>query len=140
MRARSPDPKLYGMHTAAFVVYARSSGNQLVVQNLGTLERVTLASVEELPGRLRQWLRSGPTTQAGKTPPLTPSETRVAHLVAEGLQNKQIAAALGVRPRTVETHLTNAYRKLGVNSRRLLAAAVQDGRTQDNHPTPKGSA
>jgi DNA-binding NarL/FixJ family response regulator len=128
------------MHTAAFVVYARSSSNQLVVQNLGTLERVTLASVEELPGRLREWLRSGRTTHAGKMPPLTPSETRVAHLVAEGLQNKQIAAALGVRPRTVETHLTNAYRKVGVNSRRLLAAAVQDGRTQDNHPTPEGSA
>lgn len=127
------------MHTAAFVVYARSSGSPLVVQNLGTLERVTLASVEELPGRLREWLGSGRTTQAGKMPPLTPSETRVAHLVAEGLQNKQIAAALGVRPRTVETHLTNAYRKLGVNSRRLLAAAVHDGRTQDNHPRPEGS-
>jgi DNA-binding CsgD family transcriptional regulator len=128
------------MHTAAFVIYARSSGNQLVVQNLGTLERVTLASVEELPGHLREWLQSGRTTQAGKMPPLTPSEARVAHLVAEGLQNKQIAAALGVRPRTVETHLTNAYRKLGVTSRRLLAAAVQDSRTHDNHPRPEGSA
>jgi len=139
MRSRPRGPKLQDMHTAAFVLYARSSGSPFVVQHLGTLERVTLESLEELPGRLREWLRSARATEGGKLPPLTPSETRVAHLVAEGLQNKQIAAALGVRPRTVETHLTNAYRKLGVNSRRLLAAAVQDGRARDKHQ-PGGSA
>jgi DNA-binding CsgD family transcriptional regulator/tetratricopeptide (TPR) repeat protein len=52
---------------------------------------------------------------------LTPTERRVAELVAEGLQTKQVAAALFVSPKTVEGHLTNIYAKLGVHSRTELA-------------------
>jgi DNA-binding CsgD family transcriptional regulator/tetratricopeptide (TPR) repeat protein len=52
---------------------------------------------------------------------LTPTELRVAELVAEGLQTKQVAAALFVSPKTVEGHLTNIYAKLGVHSRTELA-------------------
>ena len=52
---------------------------------------------------------------------LTPTEIRVAELVAEGLQTKQVAAALFVSPKTVEGHLTNIYAKLGVHSRGELA-------------------
>jgi len=42
---------------------------------------------------------------------LTPSERRTAALAAEGLTNKEIAQALFVTPRTVEMHLTGAFRK-----------------------------
>ena len=52
---------------------------------------------------------------------LTPTESRVAELVAEGLQTKQVAAALFVSSKTVEGHLTNIYAKLGVHSRTELA-------------------
>lgn len=52
---------------------------------------------------------------------LTPSELRVAGLVAEGLTNREVATALVVTERTVETHLTHIYRKLGVRSRTELA-------------------
>lgn len=52
---------------------------------------------------------------------LTPTEQRVAELVAEGLQTKQVAAALFVSAKTVEGHLTNIYAKLGVHSRTELA-------------------
>ena len=52
---------------------------------------------------------------------LTPAEERVAALVAEGRTNKQVAAALFLTERTVEFHLTHAYRKLGVRSRAELA-------------------
>jgi len=52
---------------------------------------------------------------------LTPTERRVAELVAEGLQTKQVAAALFVSAKTVEGHLTNIYAKLGVHSRAELA-------------------
>ncbi len=52
---------------------------------------------------------------------LTAAERRVAELVAEGLQTKQVAAALFVSPKTVEGHLTNIYAKLGVHSRTELA-------------------
>jgi DNA-binding NarL/FixJ family response regulator len=51
---------------------------------------------------------------------LTSSEQRVAELVADGLSNKEIAAALVVTPRTVEAHLTRVYAKLGVRSRAEL--------------------
>jgi len=52
---------------------------------------------------------------------LTPTEQRVAELVGEGLQTKQVAAALFVSAKTVEGHLTNIYAKLGVHSRAELA-------------------
>jgi DNA-binding NarL/FixJ family response regulator len=55
---------------------------------------------------------------------LTPSERRVADLAAEGQTNRDIADALFVTPKTVEVHLSNAYKKLGIASRRELQAAL----------------
>ena len=52
---------------------------------------------------------------------LTPSERSVVDLAVNGLANKEIAAALFVSVRTVETHLSHAYAKLGVRSRSQLA-------------------
>ena len=52
---------------------------------------------------------------------LTASERRVAELAAGGLTNRQIAQKLFVTLRTVETHLTSAYRKLDVQGRDELA-------------------
>ncbi len=52
---------------------------------------------------------------------LTPAERRVALLVAEGRTNREVAAALSLGQRTVETHLTHVYAKLGVRSRAELA-------------------
>jgi DNA-binding CsgD family transcriptional regulator/tetratricopeptide (TPR) repeat protein len=55
---------------------------------------------------------------------LTPSERRVADLAAEGMTNREIAQALYVTPKTVEVHLSNAYRKLEIPGRRQLASAL----------------
>ena len=52
---------------------------------------------------------------------LTPTELDVVRLVSEGLGNKDIAARLFVSPRTVQTHLTHVYTKLGLSSRVQLA-------------------
>ncbi|MEO9202252.1 MAG: LuxR C-terminal-related transcriptional regulator [Mycobacterium sp.] len=52
---------------------------------------------------------------------LTPAERNVAHLIAEGLRNRDIAAKLVVSTRTVESHLTHIYTKLGLSSRVQLA-------------------
>jgi DNA-binding CsgD family transcriptional regulator len=57
---------------------------------------------------------------------LTPSERRVAELAAAGRSNPEIAQLLFVTRRTVETHLTSAYRKLDVSSREQLAFALQN--------------
>ena len=56
---------------------------------------------------------------------LTPAELRVAALVAEGRTNREVAAALFLGERTVATHLTRIYAKLGVRSRTELASKVQ---------------
>jgi predicted ATPase/class 3 adenylate cyclase/DNA-binding CsgD family transcriptional regulator len=52
---------------------------------------------------------------------LTPTERDVVRLVAEGLTSRDVAARLFVSPRTVQTHLTHIYAKLGVTSRVQLA-------------------
>jgi DNA-binding NarL/FixJ family response regulator len=55
---------------------------------------------------------------------LTASEKRVAGLAAGGQTNRDIAQSLFVTPKTVEVHLSNAYRKLGIRSRRELPGAM----------------
>jgi DNA-binding CsgD family transcriptional regulator len=48
---------------------------------------------------------------------LTPTETKIAGMVAEGLSNRQIAEQLVLSPRTVGTHVSHILAKLGVRSR-----------------------
>jgi DNA-binding CsgD family transcriptional regulator len=72
-------------------------------------EQLTVAELHQIGGR----------RAAGDG--LTPAEERVAALVAEGMTNKKVAAALFLTERTVEGHLTHVYRKLGVRSRAELA-------------------
>ena len=55
---------------------------------------------------------------------LTPSEARIVRMAADGLANREIAQALFVTARTVETHLTHAYQKLGIASREELPSAL----------------
>jgi DNA-binding CsgD family transcriptional regulator/predicted negative regulator of RcsB-dependent stress response len=71
--------------------------------------------------RPRQPALSGPQS-------LTVSERRVAEMAAQGQTNREIAQALFVSLRTVETHLTHAFQKLGIDSRTKLAEAL-DGTT-----------
>jgi predicted ATPase/class 3 adenylate cyclase/DNA-binding CsgD family transcriptional regulator len=59
---------------------------------------------------------------------LTPTERDVVRLVSDGLANSDIATRLFVSPRTVQTHLTHVYSKLGLTSRVQLAQeAVRHG-------------
>ena len=53
---------------------------------------------------------------------LTPTELEVSALAAEGLTNPEIGRRLFISPRTVETHLSHVYSKLGISSRVELAA------------------
>jgi DNA-binding CsgD family transcriptional regulator len=56
---------------------------------------------------------------------LTPSELRVARLASEGRTNNEVAQALFVTPKTIDTHLTRVYSKLGISSRRALAGVLK---------------
>jgi DNA-binding CsgD family transcriptional regulator len=60
-----------------------------------------------------------------RTEGLTPAERRVAELVAEGRANREVAAALFLSERTVASHLTHIYAKLGVRSRTELARRLR---------------
>ncbi|WP_033344046.1 helix-turn-helix domain-containing protein [Catenuloplanes japonicus] len=53
--------------------------------------------------------------------PLTRTERRVATAVGDGLSNREVAARLSISVKTVEFHLVNIYRKLGVRNRTALA-------------------
>jgi len=55
---------------------------------------------------------------------LTEREVEIARLASEGKSNKAIARVLGISPRTVGTHLSRIYRKLGVSSRAALASEL----------------
>lgn len=61
-------------------------------------------------------------------PRLTPAERDVVRDVVRGLSNEAIGEARGVSKHTVAAHLRSIYKKLGVGSRRELAAVVAKGR------------
>jgi DNA-binding CsgD family transcriptional regulator len=65
---------------------------------------------------------------------LTPSERRVAELVATGRSNREVAQALFVSRATVETHLRSVFRKLDVASRDQLAPLLSE-----HAPDPGGA-
>jgi len=64
---------------------------------------------------------------AGRRARLTAREREVAHLLADGMGNKEIAARLSVSEDTVKHHLTSAFNKTGVSSRVELALRVRKG-------------
>jgi DNA-binding CsgD family transcriptional regulator len=65
---------------------------------------------------------------------LTAAERRVAVLVAEGRTNREVAAALFLGERTVETHLSHVYAKLGVRSRAELARTFRPDEQSSGEP------
>ena len=68
---------------------------------------------------------------------LTPQESTVAELVAQGRTNKDVAAELFLSVKTVQYHLTRIYAKLGVSSRTQLAAQWPgDDHTVDEATSP----
>lgn len=74
--------------------------------------------------------------ERGVTPPrrhlasddLSPAELRITALIRQGLTNRQIAGALRISEKTVESHLTRLFAKTGCRSRLDLATASIEGR------------
>jgi predicted ATPase/DNA-binding CsgD family transcriptional regulator len=94
-------------------VFRRGSG-------LGLDEAVRFALGEEAD--------PAPPPAPSEPSPLTRRELEVADLVADGLSNPEIAARLVISVRTAQGHVENILRKLGFNSRSLIAAWVTERR------------
>ena len=66
--------------------------------------------------------------QRAAGPTLTPREIQVIELVAQGMRNKEIAAALGISEETVQVHVKNIFAKLKVKDRSAaITAALRRG-------------
>ncbi len=86
--------------------------------DLGTEED---PEISELIGRLRA---------------LTPQQTRVLSMLAEGLLNKQIAYELGVSEATIKAHVSAVLQKLGVDSRTQAVIQLSRIRPENELPGP----
>ncbi len=73
---------------------------------------------------MKQWLQDGPK----RSDELTPREVEVVKLIAEANTNRQIADALQVSEKTVESHRANVLSKLGMRDRvELVRYAIRRG-------------
>ena len=67
---------------------------------------------------------------------LTEQELQIARFVSEGLTNREVAAQLFLSPRTIDFHLRNVYRKLGIKSRTALARLDLDSENVSAQHSP----
>ncbi|ALG08025.1 helix-turn-helix transcriptional regulator [Kibdelosporangium phytohabitans] len=125
---RLPKAKAFEAAATAFVAagdlssaraaFARATA---VYEELGaTWDIARLASVQRAAG-IRRAPRVAHKKATHGWESLTPTESKIAALVVEGLTNRQIAARLFLSPRTVGTHVSHILNKLGVNSRTDIA-------------------
>jgi DNA-binding CsgD family transcriptional regulator len=103
----------------------RSAGREQLLEALELTRRCGSVRLEDLVrDELAALGTRLPRSAAAGHDALTPSEARVARMAAEGMTNKEIAQALFVTYKTVDTHLYRAYNKLGISSRRELREAL----------------
>jgi DNA-binding CsgD family transcriptional regulator len=84
--------------------------------------RETLQALGRARGARRLELAGGTTGQGSRAGELSPRESEVAALVAEGMSNREIGVRLSVSERTAENHVQNILNKLGFGTRAQIAA------------------
>ena len=100
----------------------RDEAREQLREALAGFERDRGAPVRRArPPRAARRRRRHPRGRQAGAAELTAHELRVAQLVAQGLTNRETAAALFVSAKTVEHHLRNVFRKLGIKRRAELA-------------------
>lgn len=82
--------------------------------------------LENVREKLRELGARPPARQAAGGGELSEREAEIAQLVAARRSNKAVAQALRISPRTVSTHLSHIFRKLGVSSRAELADRIRE--------------
>jgi DNA-binding NarL/FixJ family response regulator len=117
-----------GAMTELGILQARRGRSAKAVSTLRqAIELSTLCEAAPLTRRASEELRttlSGSSSFRDNEHGLTPQEARIATIAAQGLTNREIAEALHLTRRTVELHLSGAYRKLGITGRTELNAAL----------------
>ena len=97
----------------------------MTMEQVLTLARPAAAATQIASGRPANiTAKRSPSNPAG----LTPREVEVLRLVARGLTDIQVAEQLIISPRTVNTHLTSIFNKLGVDSRASATRFAVDHR------------
>jgi DNA-binding CsgD family transcriptional regulator len=95
------------------------------VQLRAALETLDSLDIDLWATRARNGLRASGETARKREPStidqLTAQELQVAQLVSHGTTNREVAAQLFLSPRTIDYHLRNVFRKLGLTSRHQLA-------------------
>jgi DNA-binding CsgD family transcriptional regulator len=80
------------------------------------------------------------TREAARLPTLSVREYEILSLLAEGLTGAAIAERLFLSPETVRTHIRNAARRLGAQTRVQAVAILVRGRTLESAPAPRAHA
>ena len=127
LTARDEDPYILAMLEAGAHGYlTKSARGREVIDAVRAVASGETVLAPDIAGRvLRRALSSSAPIPAC---PLTAREMEVLRGAARGLGNKQIAADLSLSPRTVQTHLTNVFAKLGVVSRtEAVLRAIKEG-------------
>ena len=93
----------------------------------------SLEYADALAYAVREWQPPSSAAQAAAAEPvpLTPRGRQVADFIAQGQSNKEIAKAMGISPRTVESHVENIMSRLGFSTRTQIAAWVAAEPTGD---------
>jgi DNA-binding CsgD family transcriptional regulator len=139
VRAYERSPRLFELARAREAAGSSLSGKNRLGEAIDQLEQAVsayervgaargIARTEATLRRLgvrrgRRGSRARPSTGWGS---LTPTEVKVARLIAEGLLYQEVAARLFISRRTVETHVAHMFAKLGVSSRSQLAEIARD--------------
>jgi DNA-binding CsgD family transcriptional regulator len=106
----------------------RGEAREMITRALERFE--TLGAAQWAVNARAELERTG-TVRRAKGDDLTPTERRVAELVATGQSNKDVAAALFMSVRTVEANLSKIYRKFGIESRAELASRLRAGEVEN---------
>lgn len=128
---------LSGAATREDAITALREGNafDFLTKPLQRLDRLTDAVRRAIARRTERLATAQLLAQIAERPahvePLSPRETQVLALMAQGLANRAIAHRLGVAEKTIKNHLTHIYEKLKVERRTEALAAVYRYRLLD---------
>lgn len=104
-----------------------------LVQGEYWIRRSLMSRLVEQQLMARQESRPAPSESAAPKYGLTEREGEIAQLVGQGNNNKQIARMLEITERTVKSHLTEIFRKVGVSDRLSLALRISGSASQAIH-------